>query len=106
MPVRLPFRRIEGGEVAAGQVVAEDAGGELRGGGHLLNRASRLDTEAMEQVEQTLGGEVAGGPRRVRAAAEAARRAVEAGDTGLQAGIGVRQRRAARVVQMEGDLLD
>ncbi len=58
---------------------------------------------ALEQVEQVLGGDVAGRARRERAAAEAADRRVEQRRARLQPGVGVRVAGVARVVQVQAD---
>ena len=55
---------------------------------------------AVEQVDEVLGGQVAGRARRVRAAAGPAGRGVEAADAELERRGDVGQRRAARVVEV------
>ena len=63
-----------------------------------------LDAHAVEQVDQVLGGQIAGRAGRVRAAARAAGRRVEAGDAVLQPGHHVGQRGAAGVMEVVGEL--
>ncbi len=58
---------------------------------------------AVEQVDEVLGGEVAGGARRVGAAAQPAHRRVEGGDAGLEPDEDVGERRPAGVVHVHRD---
>ena len=65
-----------------------------------------LEARGVEEVDQVLRGEIPGGPGRIRAAAGAAGRAVEAADPGIQPCLDVRERRAARVVEVVGDPIE
>ena len=62
-------------------------------------------TGRIEEVDEVLGREIAGGARRVRAATGPARRRVEAAGTGVQSGGDVREGGAPRVVEVERELL-
>ena len=73
---------------------------------HAWQMAAVLDAEAVEQVDQVLSGQVAGRPRRVRAAAGPPGRGVEAGDAVLQARHHVGQSRAPGVMEVVGDALE
>ena len=64
---------------------------------------ARLDTLAVEQVDEILGADVAGRARRERAAADAADRRVEHGRARLQRRVRVREAGVARVVQVHPD---
>ena len=59
------------------------------------------NAESFEEVEQVLGREVARGARRVRTAAETAGRGVVSRDAALETRVDVRERRAARVVEVQ-----
>ena len=65
---------------------------------------ARGDAETVEQVDEIFGGEVAGGARRVRTSAQAAGRRIEDRNACLEAGIDIDERRAARVVKVQGQL--
>ena len=60
--------------------------------------------EVVEQGDQLLGGQVPGGARRERRAAQPADRRVEAGDAELQGGVGGHERRAPGLVQVQPDV--
>ncbi len=62
-----------------------------------------IPTGGIEEVDEVLGGEIAGGAGGVGAATGPAGGGVETPDTGVQPGRHVRERRAAGVVEVEGD---
>src|SRR5688572_5473811 len=63
---------------------------------HARERHAVLEARGVEQVDEVLGREIAGGAGCVRTAARAAGGAVEAADAGVQARDHVGERRAAR----------
>ena len=73
---------------------------EPRRGQDALQRDPRCPARRVEEVDQVLGGEVAGGAGRVRAAAGPAGRRIEAADPGIETGGDVRQGGPARVVEV------
>ena len=88
---------------AAGELAAEQL---VEPGGDLDQRVevdAGLDPLALEQVEDVLGGDVAGRARRERAAAEAADRGVEQGRAGLHGRPCAGDARVARVVEVAAD---
>src|SRR5437867_11916579 len=99
-PLRVPSAA--GLQVTAEQRVDETPRDRARGGGQAGQIDAGLDAHAVESVEKVLRGQVPAGPRGVRAAAEAAGRAVDGGDARLQRGEDVGQRRPPRVVEVHG----
>ena len=80
---------------------------ERRGGHHALEADAVLDAQAVEQVDEVLGREVAHRARTgERAAAEAARGAVDHGHAPLERRVDVGQGLAARVVGVQPDAPD
>ena len=77
------------------------AGERARRGGHGREIHARLVTHALEEEEKILRRDVAGRPGRVRAAAETAGGRVEDPHALAQSLRDVRERRAARVVEMQ-----
>ena len=84
--------------------MADERFDRARGRGDAFEPHARGDAETVEQVDEILGGEVAGGARRIRTSAQAAGRRIEDRDARLEAGIDVDERRAARVVKVQGQL--
>ena len=74
----------------------------LAGGDQSIHIDAGVDTEAVEQVEHVLAGDVAGGALGVGTAAEAGHRAVEHVDAFLQAGVDIGQGLAVGVVEVPG----
>ena len=86
-----------------GQLVAELAGQPLGDRDQRVEVDAGLDALAVEQVDEVLGGDVAGRARRERAAAEAADGRVEDRRAVLEPGERVRVAGVARVVQVQAD---
>ena len=84
--------------------MADERFDRARGRGDAFELHARGDTQAVEQVKEILGREVAGGAWRVRTSAKPAGRCIEDADACLEAGVDVDQRRAARVMKMQREL--
>src|SRR4051812_44598717 len=84
---RRPRNRPAAGPVQrAGQLVADGVLGNRGGREDGVEVQAGAHAGLLEHVDQLLGGDVAAGARRERAAAEPADRGVQLGDTGLQRG--------------------
>src|SRR5262245_18702260 len=92
----------DGGEIASRRASAEMFREKSRRFDDFRECDAGRNSETFEEVEQVLGGEIARGARGVRAAAEAAGGRVVSRDAALDSGIHVRERRAARVVEVQG----
>src|SRR5688572_7781997 len=81
--------------------MADERLDRARGGGDTFDPHACGNPKAVEQIEEVLGREIAGGAWRVRTSAKPAGRRIEDADACLEAGVDVDQRRATRVVKME-----
>src|SRR5690606_13492227 len=88
----------------ARQAAAHDALGDRARLDELVQIDAGGDAHAVQHVHQIFGGQVAGGARGVGAATEAGDRRVERVDAAFQPDQRVGQGRAARVVQVQGEL--
>src|SRR3990170_269475 len=84
--------------------MADDLGQPARDRDQRVEVHAGLDPHLVQHVHHVLGGDVAGGPRRVGAAAQAADGAVEPVDADLERREDVRRRHAARVVQVQAEV--
>src|SRR5437868_6677723 len=62
-----------------------------------------VEAQAVEEVDEVLGGEIAGCARRIGTAAGSTGRRVKAANAGVEPGGDVGHGRPARVVEVEGD---
>src|SRR3954471_4576655 len=86
-----------------GQLVPDGLLGHRGRGEDCVEVEPRAHAGLLEHVDQLLGGDVAAGARRERAAAEAADGGVQLGDPGLDGGERIRLTGAAGVVEVHAD---
>ena len=90
-------------QVLRGQLVADERRRRARRLGELVEIDAGLDAHRVQHRDDILGREVARRARRVRTAAEPARRRVDRRDAHLQRDEAVRERGALRVVEVHRD---